>query len=419
MRLCFATAIVCVLCAASALVAGQQLPKLAEDSAIAYSKTAATDPVAQLQKKIDAGEVTLAFDQQRGYLASLLRALEIPVSSQGLVFSRTSLQVDRIAPWSPRAIYFNDDVYVGWVQGGPIMEIAATDPKLGAVFYTIDQEQHDKPVIRREGRTCLQCHDSASTGGVPGFIMRSVVTDRYGYPVAAGSSATTDQTRLEDRWGGWYVTGTMGNLHHKGNAMVPLLAHEIGNVESYLSRNPVVAAGDVTSLAGKFDPEPYLAPHSDAVALLVLAHQSEIHNLITRARYEATRALAVSDNMTAVEAVSERLVRALLFVNAAPMTAPVEGTSSFAKDFVTTGPRDRRGRSLRELDLKTRLFRYPLSYLIYSEGFDALPPVVKSYVSRRLHEVASGNETRREFNSLSADDRQAIREILEDTKPGF
>src|SRR5262245_16608106 len=140
MRLCFATAIVCVLCAASALVAGQQLPKLAEDAAIAYSKTAAADPVARLQKKIDAGEATLAFDEQRGYLSSLLAALEIPVSSQGLVFSRTSLQVDRIAPWSPRAIYFNDEVYVGWVQGGPIMEIASVDPKLGAVFYTIAQE---------------------------------------------------------------------------------------------------------------------------------------------------------------------------------------------------------------------------------------------------------------------------------------
>jgi hypothetical protein len=417
MRLYLAVASVCSL-SASALVAGQ-LPRLAEDSAIAYSKTAATDPVAQLQKKIDAGEVTLAFDEQRGYLPSLLRALDIPVSSQGLVFSRTSLQVDRIAPWSPRAIYFNDDVYVGWVQGGPIMEIASVDPKLGAVFYTIDQEQHDKPVIRREGRTCLQCHDSASTGGVPGFIMRSVVTDRYGYPVAAGTSATTDQTRLEDRWGGWYVTGTMGNLRHKGNAMVPLLAHEIGNVESYLSRNPVVAAGDVTSLAGKFDPEPYLTPHSDAVALLILAHQSEVHNLITRAGYEAARALAVNDNMTAVNAMSERLVRALLFVNAAPMTAPVEGTSSFAKEFAAAGPRDRRGRSLRELDLTTRLFRYPLSYLIYSEGFDALPPVVKGYVARRLRELAVGSETRPEFGHLSADDRQAIREILEDTKRGF
>src|SRR5262245_65372946 len=138
MRFHLAAAIVCSLSAAS-LVAGQ-LPKLAEDSSIAYSKTSATDPVARLLKKIDAGETRLAFDEQHGYLPSVLQALNVPVSSQGLVFSRTSLQVDRIAPWSPRAIYFNDDVYVGWVQGGPIMEIASVDPKLGAVFYTIAQE---------------------------------------------------------------------------------------------------------------------------------------------------------------------------------------------------------------------------------------------------------------------------------------
>jgi len=410
--------LVCALSVVSALRAGQ-LPKLAEDSAIAYSKTAATDPVARLMKKIESGQTTIAYEEQHGYLPSLLKALNVPVSSQGLVFSRTSLQVDRIAPWSPRAIYFNDDIYLGWVQGGPIMEIAAVDPKLGAVFYTVDQEPGERPVIRREGRTCLQCHDSGQTGGVPGFIMRSVVTDRYGYPVAAGTSATTDQTKLEERWGGWYVTGTMGNLHHKGNAMVPLLAHEIGNVDSYLARNPIVSTGDVTSLAGKFDPDPYLAPDSDAVALLVLAHQSEIHNLITRAGYEASRALAVNGSMAVVDAASERLVRALLFVNAAPFAAPVEGTSSFAKDFVNAGPRDHRGRSLREFDLKTRLFRYPLSYLIYSEGFDALPPVVKNYVSRRLHDVVSGTDTAREFNHLSADDRQAIGEILADTKAGF
>jgi hypothetical protein len=198
--------LVCSLFAASALVA-DQLPRLAEDSAIAYSKTAATDPVARLQQKIEAGETTLEFDEQRGYLPALLHALEVPVSSQALVFSRTSLQVDRIAPWSPRAVYFNDDVYVGWVQGGPIMEIASVDPKLGAVFYTVDQENRDRPVFQRQARTCLQCHDSSSTDGVPGLIMRSVVTDRYGYPVSAGTSATTDRTKLEERWGGWYVTG--------------------------------------------------------------------------------------------------------------------------------------------------------------------------------------------------------------------
>ena len=326
--------------------------------------------------------------------------------------------MDHIAPWSPRAVYFNDDVYVGWVQGGPIMEIASVDPKLGAVFYTVDQENRERPVFQRQARTCLQCHDSSATNSVPGFIMRSVVTDRYGYPVSVDASSTTDQTKLEDRWGGWYVTGKLG-LPHKGNVMVPLLAHEIGNVASYLARAPLAPSGDVASLAGKFDTDPYLTPHSDAVALLVLAHQTEVHNLMTRAGYEAARALAVNDNTTAVDAAAERLVRALLFVKAAPMPGPVAGTSRFAEEFATQGPRDHLGRSLRDLDLRTRTFRYPLSYLIYRDGFDALPPVVKEYVNRRLREVLTGRDTSPEFAHLSAADRTDILEILHDTKVGF
>jgi len=150
--------IVCV--PALAVVALAQYQSAAEHPAIAYSKSAPADAVARLQKSIDAGEATLEYDTDRGYLPAVLKALKVPVSSQGLVFSRTSLQVDRIAPWTPRAIYFSDDVYVGWVQGGPIMEIAAVDPSLGAVFYTVTQEPGARPVIARQTRTCLQCHDS-------------------------------------------------------------------------------------------------------------------------------------------------------------------------------------------------------------------------------------------------------------------
>src|SRR5581483_666449 len=270
------------------VVAGAQMANIAEQDPINYSKSSPADSVAQLQQKIDSGAVTLEFDAQHGWLPSVLKALHVPVSSQGLVFSRTSLQVDRIAPWTPRAIYFNDDVYVGWVQGGPIMEIASADPQLGGVFYTLSQEKSDHPKFERQTHTCLQCHDSSSsTGGVPGFIMRSVVTDRYGYPVASDLGATTDATPMEKRWGGWYVTGTMGDPPHMGNVFVPKLAHEIGNMQSYLSQNKVVSAHDVTSLKDRFDVDPYLAPDSDAVALLVLAHQTYVHNLITRAGYEA------------------------------------------------------------------------------------------------------------------------------------
>lgn len=379
-----------------------QIQSIAEHEAIAYSKSTPTDVVARLQQRIDAGEATLAFDADHGYLPAVLRALNVPVSSQGLVFSRTSLQVDRIAPWTPRAVYFSDDVYVGWVQGGPIMEIASADPKLGAVFYTLSQEQGGRPYFERQTHTCLGCHDSSSsTGGVPGFIMRSVVTDRYGYPIVADTGATTDQTPVEKRWGGWYVTGTLGNPPHMGNVFSPMLAHEIGNVQSYLSRTKLVSTHDVTSLEDRFDVDPYLAPHSDAVALLVLAHQTYVHNLITLAGYEARIAGNQLDGRAKMAA--DRLVRGLTFARQASLGAPVKGTSTFAADFTALGPRDRQGRSLRDLDLNDRVFRYTLSYMIYADSFNGLPDVVKQYVYERLRE------------SLNED----VLQILKDTKSDF
>jgi hypothetical protein len=404
---------------ATAIVSAQ-LPSLAEQ-AVAYSKTAATDPVARLQKKIDAGQVQLAFDEARGYLPAVLDALNVPTSSQGLVFSRTSLQVDRIAPWTPRAIYFNDDVYVGWVQGGPIMEVASVDPVLGGVFYSLTQEKTDHPQFERQKHTCLQCHDSSSsTGGVPGFIMRSVVTDRYGYTVATDSGATSDQTPLSKRWGGWYVTGSDGGLTHMGNVMAPALAHEMGHVPTYLSRTKLDGHA-LPTLKERFDTDPYLTPHSDAVALLVLAHQTSVHNLITLAKYESRKSTQLGGDPLApnVRSIADQLVRTMLFAKEAAYDAPMSGTSEFAQQFAAVGPHDRKGRSLRDLDLRQRLFKYPLSYLVYSEAFDALPDAVKSYLSQRIAGVLSGGDSSLEFAHLTAPDREAIRTILDETKPGF
>ncbi len=383
-------------------VAGAQIASIAEQNPINYSSSTPADRVAQLQQQIDSGAVALDYDAAHGYLPAVLKALDVPVSSQGLVFSRTSLQVDRIAPWTPRAIYFNDDVYVGWVQGGPIMEVASADPKLGAVFYTLSQDKAARPTFERQTHTCLQCHDSSSsTGGVPGFIMRSVVADRYGYPVLADTGATTDQTPMEKRWGGWYVTGTLGNPPHMGNVFVPKLAHEIGNVQSWLSQNRLVSTHDITSLKDRFDVDPYLAPGSDAVALLVLAHQTSVHNLITLAGYEARVAGGRLD--ARAKGAADRLANALMLTKPAALAAPVKGTSNFAADFQAMGPRDSQGRSLRDLDLRDRVFKYPLSYLIYSDSFNALPDSVKQYVYSRVRAEAPAD----------------VLQILRDTKPDF
>jgi hypothetical protein len=404
-----------------AALAVAQLPTMAENEAIAYSTATPDDPIARLQQQIDRGEATLAFDPKHGYLPALLHALAIPVSSQGLVFSRTSLQVDRISPWSPRAIYFNDDAYVGWVQGGPIMEAAVIDPKIGPVFYTIDQRASDHPKFERQTRTCLICHDSSSsTGGVPGFIVRSVFTDRYGYAFASiGKDVTTDRTPVAERWGGWYVTGTVGDSVHMGNIFAPVLAHEIDDKAAYTATSKGRAERGVTDLHGRFDVSRYLTPGSDVVALLVIAHQSYVHNLITNAGYEARIEGDGAASSARVRSAAERLARAMLFANEAPLPGAVEGTSGFAAEFPASGPHDRRGRSLRDLDLKTRLFKYPLSYLVYSEGFDGLPEAVKTIVYDRIRAALTGSDTSPDFAHLSVEDRRNIFEILSDTKPGF
>ena len=115
--------------------------------------------------------------------------------------------------------------------------------------------------------------------------------------------------------------------------------------------------------------------------------------------------------------VGEPLVKALLFSDAAPLTDAVKGTSNYATEFSALGPRDGNGRSLRDFDLRTRLFRYPLSYMIYTEAFDGMPSAVKSYVYRRLRQVLGGQDTSKDFSHLSAADRTAILEILRATKP--
>jgi hypothetical protein len=406
-----------VVCAS--VVALAQLPSLAERDPIAYSKATPTDAVARLQQSLDRGEATLEFDAKRGYLPSVLKHLDVPVSSQGLVFSRTSLQVDRIAPWSPRAVYFNDDVYVGWVPEGPIMEVASVDPNLGAVFYTLTQTATDHPKFERQTRMCLVCHESAATtGGVPGFLVRSVFADRYGYALSypgMDESVTTDQTPIADRWGGWYVTGTIGSAH-RGNLVGPMLAHEFPSVKNYVTHLDFAATSRVTDLQERLDLKRYLSPHSDLVALLLLAHQTSVHNLMTVANYESR---VEGESSPRAAAAIEHLVRALLFVNEAPLSGPATGTSGFAAAFAARGPRDDKGRSLRDLDLKDRLFRYPVSYLIYSESFDALPVAVRQQVYRRVRDVLTGADTHPEFARTPPADRAAALEILSSTKPDF
>ena len=109
----------------------------------------------------------------------------------------------------------------------------------------------------------------------------------------------------------------------------------------------------------------------------------------------------------------------MLFCEETKLTELVTGTSEFTKKFAARGPFDSQKRTVREFDLKTRMFRYPLSYVIYSKLFDGLPTEAKERIYLRLWEVLAGKDQTKEFAHLSKQDRQAIREILRDTKPGL
>jgi hypothetical protein len=393
-----------------------------------YMKGHADDPIARLQQKIDGGTANLPFDKKWGYLPAVLRAMKIPESTQTLVFSKTSFQIDHISRRTPRALYYNDDVYVGWVQGGPVLELASVDPVLGTVFYTLPQKASDRPQFERLNEGCLVCHDSSSTGGVPGLLMRSLLVDVDGNPIlSAGSTVMTDRSPLNERFGGWYVTGTTGSQLHRGNSYYPDVASALGNPNTYVSRMNLAATSNLSSIPDGVDTTPYLTKHSDIAALMVLTHQTQIHNLITRVSYEVRTAIQdegvdppVSDiTRNRIRNATEPLVTALLFGWTPELTAPISGTSGFAAEFSKLGPFDRQGRSLRELDLKKRLFRYPLSYVIYTESFNAMPKPAKEYVYKRFREILTGADKSMAFSQLTDSDRTAILQILEDTKPDF
>jgi hypothetical protein len=396
-----------------------------DEAPIRYSASTPDNVVSRLQERLAKGDARLERDAKTGYLRSVLRELQVPISSQVLVFSKTSLQRHRIGPETPRALYFNDDVYIGYCRHGDVMEVSAADPKLGTVFYTVDQRDDQAKFVRR-GESCLLCHGSTRTGGFPGHLVRSVYPDSTGLPILSGGTHRIDHTSpLEKRWGGWYVTGTTGKQAHLGNLII--------RTRSVPDTIDNTAGLNLTDLRGRFNTANYPSEHSDLVALMVLEHQTEAHNLITRANFATRMALHQEETLnremklpashrwdstnTRIRSAGEALVQYLLFSGEVKLTDRLRGTSAFSEEFSRRGPRDSRGRSLRDLDLERRLFRYPCSYLIYSRSFDELPGAVKEYVWKRLGEVLTGQDRTPPFAHLSDADRQAIREILVATKP--
>ena len=389
---------------------------------IEYGVRPSHDRVARLAEQVASGERVLDPGGE-GLLPGLLRALEISATSQTTVFSRTSFQPRLITTFRPRALYFSDDVYVGYVPASDVIEISAVDADEGMVFYTLTDGE-EGPVFQRETHRCLQCHAPTRNGGMPSNLVRSIHPADDGTPVLrAGSRYVDHTTPYQERWGGWYVTGDTGEMTHLGNQV---LAEE----QERLGPRP----GDHPTLEGLCGLSPYPVDTSDVVALIVLEHQAAAHNALSWAGYESRRAMhyqrelnrelkepvgtTVRSTERRLDAAAKKLIRAFLLADEAQLPNSVGKGSAFAAVFQAAGPSDSKGRSLRDLDLEKRLFRYPLSYLIYSEAFAGLPDRLSERVWRKLWQVLNDDQLSADDPHLEDVDRAAILEILKETWPG-
>ena len=417
-----------LLLGASAPLASGQGSFSFEKPPIDYHNQPASNHITRLQKLLDAKENLWKYDSQQGYLPAILKALNISKTSQVLVFSKTSQQLRLINARHPRALYYNDHSYVGWVHGGNVLEIITSDNTLGTVFYTLEQQQRPQPKFERDRGQCLICHASRRTQGVPGPLVRSVYAGANGQPVfGLGTFNTDHHSPFQRRWGGYYVTGSHGTMQHMGNKFF-----QENQLESEIDLAP---GSNLQDLSSFLNTSPYLSNHSDLVALMVLEHQVQMQNLLTLAQFEEITTTHYDRTLNKnlgrpadfqselsqrrIKRIGEKVVRYLLFTDEFRLQAPVAGTSGFTKYFSQQGPHDRQGRSLRDFDCQTRLFKYPLSYQVYSPAFDNLPTHVKRYVIERLQQILSNQDQASDFPNLKPADRTAIREILQETKPGL
>jgi hypothetical protein len=380
---------------------------LDEHPAIQYSARPVHDRVSTLNRAIADGATSLTFEASTGYLRSLLNALNVPIESQLLVFSRTGVQRAATGPLNPRALFFSDSVVVGYIPGARFLEIASHDPEQGIIFYTVDQIPSASPELARR-TTCLSCHVSSHTLEVPGVLNRSMFTTADGEVLPQlGRFSVSHRTPLLERWGGMYVTGTYTVTPYTGRK------EHMGNVTVMDARTPDASTTSNEGLIRWLDSAPsmrgYPSANSDIAALMLFDHQMHAMNLLTRINWE----WRVDGTW---REFADELSDYLLFVGEVPPPAKLTPPRGLAERFVADGPRDRRGRSLRDLELENRLLKYPCSYMIYTEAFDHLPAAVKDAVYRRMWAILSGHDPSKKYSHLSTEDRRAVIEILRDTK---
>lgn len=398
-----------------------------EQAPIHYSRTQPKDAAQSLQAQMRAGKVKIDRSDAWAVLRGVLKSMGIPLESQVLVFSKTSKQNDLISPQTPRAVYFGDNAYIGYSVGG-LIEVAAIDPLLGPVFYTLDpHEEESRPLRFERDQSCLSCHGGTFTPEIPGVLVRSVFPGATGHPILSQGTTVVDSTTpFTDRWGGWYVTGKHGSAFHRGNVIAVEQPNDTCDM-------PVEEGANITNLAKFFDITGYPRRQSDIVALMVLEHQTAMQNVLTKANHAALRAMHMQLNLqkelgepvsagpvgTArriIDHSAEDVLDALLFKDEAVLPdGGIEGDEAFQSAFARNAPHSTDGRSLKDFQLLNRLFKYRCSYMIHSLTFQHLTPPLKQTVLQRLGEVLQGLDTSGRYEHLSETERGNIARILKDT----
>ena len=398
---------------------------------ISYSDTKPNDRITQLQSDTKTGKLKFTQKGEKAFVGALLKELKIPASSQALVFSKTSLQTSAINPGQPRAIYFNEEVYFGWTRNRDL-ELMAAEPKLGVTFYLIHRDQKSSKLsYEQHTDECFSCHAAGRTGGRPGMVVRSVLADAKGFPIFSAGSYTTDQSSpIAERWGGWYVSGQHGELRHMGNA----IAIEVDKGNGAEIDREAGANKDMEELEEFIDPTDYLVPSSDIIALMVLEHQVGMHNRLIEGNYVVRKAVYRDQEISRelgekrkgfsdttkriIDHQAERILNYLLFANEVMLTGGgLDSDSSFVEDFQHNAKVTKEGRSLKDFQLLTRIFKYRCSYMIYSSSFESLPKPLKSKIYQRLGNILTGKDTSNQFAYLTESERERILSILVETLP--
>ena len=372
-----------------------------------YHTAPLKDRFTKLKADLESGRIPLDRTSEKAFVLSLLKALDVPATSQMLVFSTTSLQLRFITPRNPRAIFFNDGLYVGYIPGAKI-EILSMDPELGAIFYMFDIPTDSRPIVAERSEKCVNCHTREDTGFVPGIVIKSVIPGPTGGSLKTFRGGLTGHAiPFAERFGGWYVTGDRG------------IASEWANVIGRYSGDDI--SKTVVQPGQLFDFAKYPVATSDILPQLVHEHQAGAANRILQASYRARTAFHLDKGALSAAHYAEldeqaRIVtRYLLFADEVPLpTAGIEGDAAFKADFLAKR-RAVQGASLRDFDLRARLFRNRCSYMIYSPEFQGLPARMKQQIYIRLREALSVETPAKDYAYLPAAEKQAIHAILKGT----